>query len=147
MSPETTQFMTVVIFIAVVAFLLWQQWRTGKPITVADIAKAVEIAKPLTERVRIVAEGAVLAQEQIKREGKLSNEEAYQKAFAVIRAQFPPASGVTDADILREINRAVLIASSISSQIQRNKPADTVNVPVTIVAPVTPVAPGGQMSQ
>lgn len=121
MSEETTQLVTLIVFIATVGLLLWQQYKTGKPITVTDVATAVEAAKPITERVRTVAEGVVLAIEQIKRQGKISNEQALREAFAEIRKQFPVASGVTDAEIIREINRAVLIGSNLSAQIEAAK--------------------------
>lgn len=121
MSPETTEIITVVAFVIVVVAVLWQQYKSGKPITVADVVAAVEVAKPITERVRTVAEGIVLANEQIKRDGQLTNVEAFERAFAVVRREFPMASGVTDEEIIREINRAVLIGSKMTADINRAK--------------------------
>lgn len=121
MSPETTEIITVAVFVIIVVAVLWQQYKTGKPITVADVVAAVEVARPITERVRTVAEGIVLANEQIKRDGQLTNEQAYAKAFAVVRREFPLASGVTDEEIIREINRAVLIGSKMTADINRTK--------------------------
>lgn len=121
MSEDTTQLVMLIVFIATVGLLLWQQYKTGKTITVNDVAAAVQAAQPIIDRVRVVAEGVVLAIEQIKRDGKLTNEQAFQKAFAELRKQFPITSGVTDAEILREINRAVLIGSNMSAQIKAAK--------------------------
>ena len=121
MSPETTEIITVIAFVIVVVAVLWQQYKAGRPITVADVVAAVEVARPITERVRTVAEGIVLANEQIKRDGQLTNAEAFEKAFAVVRRELPLASGVTDEEIIREINRAVLIGSKMTADISRGK--------------------------
>lgn len=117
MPSETTEIVGIIAFVLIIGVMLWQQYKSGKPITVANVVAAVEAARPMVERVRTVAEGVVLANEQIRRNGKLTNEEAFRKAFVVLRQQFPLTSGVTDEEILREINRAVLIGSKMTADI------------------------------
>lgn len=129
MSAELLETTMLIIFLVVVGVVLWRQYQAGKPINIADVIVAVQTAQPIIERVRTVAEAAVLAQEQIKRDGSISNEQAFQKAFAELRKQFPITSGVTDAEIIREINRAVLIASTMSAQIKGAKDKVTTSTP------------------
>lgn len=98
----------------------------------ADVAAAVESAKPITDRVRDVTEGIVLAKEQLKRDNKLTNAEAFREAFAAIREELirqgiPPIE-VSDDKIIEEMNRAILIASTMTAQIEAvkgKKPVDT----------------------
>ena len=112
---------TLVLALCFVAYLLWQQHKAGKPLTFATIVAAIEAAKPVAQRVDTVAEGIVLANEQLKREGKLTNHQAFERAFEVIRAEFPLVTSVTDEEIIRAINKYVLLASNMTAQIEQAK--------------------------
>lgn len=117
---------SLIVFVGLVVWPIVVLRRSGKAITSADIANAIEAAKPVTQRLRLVAEDVVFGIEQIRREGQLTNNvEAFDHAFAEIRALLPAELDVSDEQIINAINRAVLLASSHTAQIDAAK-----NMPV-----------------
>lgn len=118
---EVKEYVLLIAFVAFVGYALWQRQQAGEPITLAAIMAAVEEATPQIKQVDMVAEAAVLAQEQIKRDKGITNEEAFREVFALLRAKFPVTSGVTDEDIIRVINKWVLIASEKTAVIEAAK--------------------------
>lgn len=108
--------LTIAIAVAIYLFVSRQT-----PPTAANLTTAINAVPSLATELETVATTIVQANEQRKREGKLTNEQAYSDALNYVRGWFPVKVGITNEQIVAAINSAILIASVATAQIEQSK--------------------------
>lgn len=81
----------IVIAVVLAGIVLFQhQQATGQPITLADAGEILHEAQPLVADVKTELEMIVLGVDQLMNNGHINtDQEAFQKAFAVARKRWP----------------------------------------------------------
>ncbi len=110
----------IALVLAIIAVVAVFMGRREEP-TPVNIGSALDKIRPLASELETVAMTIVQANEQRKREGKLTNSEAYESALNYVRGWFPVSVGITNDQIIAAINSAILIASAATAQIEASK--------------------------
>lgn len=113
MDTNTAIVLLIVVFAAFAAFTVYR--RTGT-LTPQDIVKAVKDVQPTAVKVYEVVQIGVNTAEQLKREKKITNEEAFRYALDYAKTWIPASWQVSNDDIIAAINAAVLVSSALSKQ-------------------------------
>lgn len=127
MSAETLNVVLIVLMVIVAGYSIYQQYRRGEEITIANVATELKEAQPLAQELIAVATVGVQAAEQLKNTGKLAdNKAAFNYALNFVKKWIPAASGVDNEDIITAIESAVLVANFMSDQLKqaRNLPPE-----------------------
>ena len=113
-----TQIILIGVTLLVAAFALWRTFKDKPneltPMIVSDTIKdSTTVAKELME----IAQIAVNASEQLKREGKIqANDVAFNHALTYIKKWIPDHWEVSNEDIITSINAAVLVSSGLRKE-------------------------------
>lgn len=110
-----------------------------QPVTPANIANAINAVPSLATELNAVATMFVQANEQRKKEGNITNEQAYQDALNKVRGWFPVEIGLSNDQIIGAVQSAILVASAVTAQTKADKAVAATQPPETPPAPPTPM--------
>lgn len=119
MDPQTSQAILIGLVILLVAFNIYTQYRQGKltDLTPGVLADKVREEIPVAKQLMEVAQIAVNATEQLRRERQIqTNDEAFNHALDLVKKWVPDEWEISNADIVEAINAAVLVASALRTQ-------------------------------
>lgn len=85
MTPETIAIATAIIAVAIAAFAYY---RGGQPLTLEGAQAVYAQSQSLATELNEVATVAVAASQQLKESGKLTNDEAFQRAVEHVETWF-----------------------------------------------------------
>lgn len=122
MDQNWISILALVIAIIAVGFGLT---RGKLPLTVEGVNTAIKVVPGIASEINAAANVVVLGIEQIRREGNLSNEDAYNMALNQmrdwVRLVVPGEIKITNEQIISAINSAILVASALTHQIEESK--------------------------
>lgn len=140
-SPQLVAILMTIVAIGaiIVAFVVR---RT--PVTVANLSSAIDTFQPLEEKLVAICNTVVQGIEQIRRDGRMTNDEAFSSAVEQVQAWLnevlPSDVHVTSDQVVAGVNQAVLVASGITAAIIANKAiAATAAAPVIKQVAVQPL--------
>lgn len=111
----------IVAFVAL-GIAIYNLAQGKKPVSLEGVVTAVEEAIPIGQDFAKVAEIAVNAVEQLKREGKIAtNDQAFNMAIDIAEKYLPGLDAIGNEKLIMAINAAVLVASSLTAQIEHAK--------------------------
>lgn len=114
MSTETLQAVLIILTVGIAGFALYRTYRSGEIITLNGVVDQIRDARPIATQVAEVAQIAVNSVEQIRREGKLQNNDAaFNHALNLVKKWIPDEWEVDNEDIINTINAAVLVSSAL----------------------------------
>lgn len=93
---------------------------TKTPVTPANVTTAINAVPSLAAELEKVATIVVQGNEQRKRKGELTNEQAYHDALNTVKGWFPGIA-IPNDKIIRAVNSAILVASLVTNQIEAAK--------------------------
>lgn len=115
MTPEQTQTILVLITLAVAGYALYQSFRRGETITLTGAVEEIKEARPVAVELMEVVQIAVNSVEQLRREGKIAdNDVAFRRALDISKKWIPDEWEIDNEDLINAINAAVLVASATS---------------------------------
>src|SRR5688572_28545 len=117
MIEEFWQIGLIVVTLLVAGYALYQSHQRGETIVPTTLVEAVKEAVPVTQQLQEIVQIAVNAVEQLRREGKITdNDAAFNRALDLAKKWIPDEWEVDNTDIIAAINAAVLVASALSNQ-------------------------------
>lgn len=117
MNENTLTIVMGLVIVALVGYDIYLRYRQGQEITVPGVLEAVAEARPVALEVKEIAQLAVNAVEQARREGKITdNNIAFDKAYTMAKAWIPDEWEIPDSQLIETINGAILVASALSAQ-------------------------------
>lgn len=117
MSAESWQLVLIFATLAVAGFSLYLSFQAGNQITLSSAVEEIKSSVPVALELKEIAELAVASVEQLRREGKITdNNVAFTQALDLTKKWIPDEWEVDNIDIIAAINAAVLVASALSSQ-------------------------------
>lgn len=121
MDIQTTSVILIFLTLLVAGYAVYRLHTQGVVLTPTTVVNELKSAQPRAQELLNVANIVVQANEQRKREGKITNEQAYDDALNFMKKWFPGTSGVDNNDIINAVNAAILVASQITSEIKSTK--------------------------
>lgn len=121
MSAETWNIILILLVLVVAGFAFYQAHKRGETFTVSGISETLEASIPLASELVDVAQMAVNEAELLKKNGKITNTEAFNRALDIIKSWSPALAELENAKVITAINSAVLVASALSHQIKADK--------------------------
>lgn len=122
MNADNYQVILIVITLFVAGFSLYRSYKQGETITLTGAVGEIKNAQPDAVKLMEIAQIAVNAVEQLRREHKItSNDVAFNYALSYIKKWIPDGWEIDNEDIIAAINAAVLVASFMSDQIPPKK--------------------------
>lgn len=117
MTAEQLQLILILVTMGVAAFALYQSYRAGAKVTPSVVLEKLKEARPVAAQLMEIAQAAVNAVEQLRREGKISdNDIAFNHALDLVKKWVPDEWEIDNEDIISAINAAILVASALSRQ-------------------------------
>lgn len=117
-----TQVILILITAVVALYAVYAAHQKGEVLTPGVVVNEVKAAQPVAVELMEVAQIAVNAVEELRRQGKIqSNDEAFNYALNYMKKWIPDEWEVDNEDIIATINAAVLVASAIREQIDSGK--------------------------
>lgn len=114
---DTNQIIAIAAVVIALLAVGYSYVRSGRPVTLAGVVESAQAAIPIAEDAGTVLSAIVLGVDQLKSKGDIqSNDEAFQKAFAVARKHHLFAD--YDPEVL-----ATLIEGAYNSTLGRNRPS------------------------
>lgn len=121
MTPDQLNVILILITMGVAAFALYKAYSRGEGVTLSSAIEEIKEARPVALELMEIAQIAVNATEQLKREGKIEeNDVAFSHALDLVKKWLPNSFRVDNEDIIAAINAAVLVASGLSKQAGRS---------------------------
>lgn len=112
-----TYLIIITVVVAIVAIVRSYMVTHTVDLTPSTLVETIKEAQPVAKELMEVAQIAVNATEQLKREGKIaSNDQAFNHALDLVKKWIPDQWEVDNEDIIAAINSAVLVASALSKQ-------------------------------
>lgn len=112
--------LAVAIVAVVYAFVVGRQ-----KVTVKNVSAAVDVVPRIASEIAAVATTVVQGIEQVKREGNISNEQAYSLALDQMRDWIkvivPTDIKISNEQIISAVKSAILVASALTHQIEAAK--------------------------
>lgn len=127
----STDLLSILALIAAIGAIAYAFWQSKKPVTAANVLTAVQSVPSLATELSTVATMFVQANEQRKKEGNITNQQAYQDALNKVRGWFPVEIGLSNDQIIGAVQSAILVASAMTAQTKADK----------VVAATAPDAP------
>lgn len=121
MSAETLNIVLIVVVVIVATYGGYQKWKRGEEITIPGVAGMLEASIPLATELVDVAQMAVNEMELLKKNGRITNQEAFNRALNIIKGWSPALASIDNDKIITAINSAVLVASALTHQIRADK--------------------------
>lgn len=120
---QNWQVVLILITLVVSVYALYKASQSGQAVNLGSVVSTIEGSVPLAKEIIDVAQTAVNSIEQMRRQpgNTMSNNEAFSRATATVRKWFPATEDVSDEQIITAINSAVLVASTMTNQIQAAK--------------------------
>lgn len=115
------QWISIAALVVAVVVGIFVFVQRDTPFTATAVGEAIQRVQPTAIELETVANIIVGANEQRKREGELTNEQAYHDALNTMRGWWGRDVPFTNDQILRAINSAILIASAATAQINMSK--------------------------
>ena len=118
----------IILIVAAVALVTagYAVYKLGRIPTVTELVSSVEGGIPVGQDFAQVAEIAVNAAEQLKRQGKIAtNDEAFNHALNIAKKYLPALTPIENEKMIAAINAAVLVASALTAQIEAAKTSIT----------------------
>lgn len=110
--------------VAIVA-VIYAVVASKRPLTVKGVSDAVNMVPRIATEISAAATTVVQGIEQVKREGELTNEQAYDMALDQMREWVklvvPVEIKIGNDQIISAINSAILVASALTNQIIESK--------------------------
>lgn len=109
----------IVLTLVVAGVALYKASQRGeiKSFTPSTLVEAVQEARPIAIELKEIAQVAVSSVEQLRREGKIQdNDAAFNRALDLTKKWIPDEWEISNEDIVAAINAAVLVASALSRQ-------------------------------
>lgn len=109
----------ILLVVGLVGYDLFRRSQAGETVLVTppSLLEAVERYRPIAVELMEVAQVAVNATEQLKREGKIqSNDVAFNHAIDLVKKWIPDEWEVDNEDVIAAINSAVLVASALRKE-------------------------------
>lgn len=113
---DTWQIFVVLVSLLLAGYAVYRSYQSGHAITLSNVAETLHEVQPTVADVKEVVQIAVDSAEQLKREGKITNEQAFNHALDLAKKWIPKEWQVDNEDIINAINAAVLVASALSKQ-------------------------------
>lgn len=122
MTSETWNVVLIIIVVLLAGYALYTRWKKGDTISAGELVATVENQIPFATELAEVAQIVVNEIEQAVREGVvLSNEEKFNRALDLVKKWNPQFAEIENRKIIAAIKSAVLVASSITNQINAAK--------------------------
>lgn len=116
MDAQTTQTILILVTLVVAVFGIYRSYQATHTVdlTPATLISEVKEAVPVAKQLMEVATIGVQAAEQLKRTGKLpDNDAAFEYALDYIKKNIPYMAGVTNKDIETAIESAVFLVNTL----------------------------------
>lgn len=121
MTGEQWQIVLIFVSLVIAGFALYRSFQAGNQITLSGAVEEIKSSVPVALELKEIAELAVGSVEQLRREGKIQdNDVAFNRALDLVKKWIPAEMHVDNEDILAAINAAVLVASALSRQAGRS---------------------------
>lgn len=121
-----SEWLPIISLVVAILAVIFAFVRGGTVVTPQSVLTAVDSVRPLASELAAVATIVVQANEQRKRNGQLTNEQAYHDALNAVRGWVSGIDprfkvSITNDQIIMAINSAVLVASSLTHAIEESK--------------------------
>lgn len=121
MEASQVQMLMILVTLVVAAFALYRSFQRGETVTLTQGIETIKSSIPIAQQVMEVAQIAVNSVEQLRREGKITdNDVAFNRALDLTKGWIPQEWQVENKDIIASINAAILVASALSRQAGRS---------------------------
>lgn len=111
------QVVLIVITFLLAAFALYKIYQGGGSVSATEIADQIKAARPIAIEISEIAQVAVNATEELRRQGKITeNKVALSHAFDLTRKWIPDEWEISNEDIFSALDAAILVASALRNQ-------------------------------